>query len=108
MTRQKTNGLHKSEANRCAIIQPKKRTSETSGLRTIKLASSGKVKWMRGSMVHGILGDFKSKFFLKSGTGNGVLFDKKRACTNANYDALDSAVSSTGAASPELEGKNGI
>lgn len=28
--------------------------------------------------------------------------------SNANYDALDSAVSSTGAASPELEGKNGI
>ena len=108
MTRQKTNGLHKSEANRCAIIQPKKRTSRTSRSRAIKPVSLVKAEWMRASMVHGILGDFKSKFFLKSGTGNGVLFDKKRACTNANYDALDSAVSSTGAASPELEGKNGI
>ena len=108
MTRQKTNGLHKSEANRCAIIRPKKRTSRISRLRAIKPVSLVKAEWMRASMVHGILGDFKSKFFLKSGTGNGVLFDKKRACTNANYDALDSAVSSTGAASPELEGKNGI
>ena len=77
MTRQKTNGLHKSEANRCAIIQPKKRTSKTSRSREIKRPSSGKAEWMRGFMVHGTLGDFKSKIILKSGTGNGLLFGKR-------------------------------
>ena len=58
-------------------------------------------------MAHATLGDYRSKIILKSGTGNGLLFGKKRARINANYDALNFAVTPAGAASPELGRESG-